>query len=271
MPPARVTSWSSACGGSGACAVLAEASASAASWSRGPGRTCVARSASAANPPSWSRRRVVTTSHGRSWTVVARWRSRSALASSIRCASSKTSIVGVGSATASRAAVTSWTRALRKRGSSRSVSGVSAKARSSGTPSKGSHGSSSGASTSTRCRSRVQASSADTLTGRLRTPRSSERNGKYGVEDSYSSLAVVSTATSAAADLSSATSRDLPMPGSPTTSTSRPCRFRASSSAAVSTAISAARPTSAAPSSAGPAWAGTVTASRGPISSASTG
>ena len=195
------------------------------------------------NPASASRR-VIRMSHGARSAAAARRCSSSADASSIQWTSSNTNSVGFGSTHDRNSAVTCSTRAFRNCSSSCAVCGVGSIQKSMGMPSRGSHGTSSGAFGSMRARSCPATSAGSVPSATPRRSRSRSRIGKYGVEDSYSWQGTVSTVAPVARARSSSTSRDFPIPGSPISSTSMPRRARAASSASCRKAISRSRPTS---------------------------
>ena len=81
------------------------------------------------------------------------------------------------------------------------------------------------------------------LSSTPRSDRRSSRNGKYGVDDSYCSHAVATLRMSVHCSSSSCVSRDLPMPGSPTSSTKLPKPARTVPTEAVRRARSRCRST----------------------------
>ena len=97
-----------------------------------------------------------------------------------------------------------------------------------------------GRAPSTRSRS---ASGAAPFCGSSSSERSRPRKAKYGVEASYCAHAVVTESRSGACACSSSTSRDLPMPGSPISSTMFPKPIRTGASAAERIVSSRSRPT----------------------------
>ena len=234
--------------------------------SSGVGRTRTTSYPSDAVNPSSASRRVTTTSHGRSPTPRHSCSSRSAEASSIRCALSNTSTAGSVSNRCSSSIVACSRRALRNSSARASTSLVDGRSASTTRATRGSHGSTAGWSRSAAVRSSSAAASGPSPAGTRRTSRSSVRNGQYAVAVSYSSHRLTNVSRSVVRS-SSWTSRVLPIPGGPDSSTTDPRPERARSRAASRVASSSARPTSAVSG----AWTPCADSSRIPTLAASTG
>ncbi len=185
-------------------------------------------------------------SQGRLPMLRARCASRSAEASSIQWTSSKTSSAGPGSRRASSSAATSSSRARRKRvlEAGRPRASRAARRRRGG-PSSGSHGESSGRAVSDAPaealhdpRRKLFAADAE------RRPARRAGTGSRGWTTRTARKRRRSSSISPACRRSSSTSRDLPIPGSPISSTRRPRPSLADASASSRAAISSSRPTS---------------------------
>ncbi len=192
----------------------------------------------ATNPESASRR-VTAIIQGRVAAVRQIRSSRLADASSIQCTSSISSRVGRAITRSSSCAITSFSLARRKLSDIRSTSGVGSVSMSSGAPISGSQATSSGAARFTTWASCDASASAP----RSSSERSSGRSAAYGVSRSYSSQAAERTANVPASDRTSSSIRDLPIPASPTISSTPPSPLVAAESRPAAVASSSSRPT----------------------------
>ena len=173
----------------------------------------------------------------------ASWRRTPPDASSIQWASSTMTSTGPATSRTRSAETVRSSRVRRTASPSCAVSSVGGSSRPRTTPISGSHGTSSGAAASVAAISRAAVSSPS-ASSRPSASSSSSRTVRYGVDASYASQRTSRTRKSAACPYTSATRRDLPMPGSPTRSTRPPSPRRASASTPSTAASSASRPIS---------------------------
>ncbi len=116
--------------------------------------------------------------------------------------------------------------------------------RPSGMARRGSQARSSGTRSSTSARSRAATASGLSCSPSPSSVRSARPTARYGVDESYSSQATSTARKPSPRSSSSSTSRDLPTPGSPMSSTTVPRPLRAAARARSSSASSASLPTS---------------------------
>ena len=241
LPPARSPSVASSCSLSARSPAAASASCVTASGASGKSSTTSPNTSETNDGPSGCR--VTTKSHGTGAAARVRCRRRKAEASSSQCASSITMRLGIISTRRRNCSTASWSRSCTKPASRQSVSGVGGTLALNGIASSGSHGARSGMIDSTHGFSCSPASVA-VISGVI--PASGLRRScraPYAVDDPYGSQLAVSCWNPTARTFSSSSRRDLPMPGSPTSSTSRLVRRRAESSASAKVSSSASRPT----------------------------
>ena len=181
---------------------------------------------------------------------VPRCRSSSADASSIQWTSSKTQQRRRVEHRSSSEPTTPCRRARRNAGRARRTSGVDSTSTSRGAASSGAQGTSSvDRSASSARRARPGCAPRRRCSSTSSSDRMSGRNGWYAVDDSYWSQRRREQLHVGAARRSSSASRDLPIPGSPTSSTSVPKPRRTGATEAPSTARSRSRSTN------GTSWA----------------
>ena len=144
-------------------------------------------------------------------------------------------------------------RARQKAGSSASTSGVDSTSTSSGAPSSGDHGTNASSTEESRSAMISRLRALLPLSWTSSTDESSGLKGWYAVADSYCSQRTTNMRISAHSACSSSVRRDLPIPGSPTSSTNEPKPARTGATAAIKTARSRSRPTNGRRCSAGAA------------------